>query len=92
MDSGEKIIGIDFFHLLVDEQETSLEKTSCIPFWSWKSSSKTYQVKRVFILAEEQKKGRGVDALLTFLRKMPSASMILGYQSVDSILGGNYFT
>ncbi len=43
IDSVEKITGIDFFHLLEDEQEAQLEKTVCISCWSWKSTSKTYK-------------------------------------------------
>ncbi len=41
IDSVEKITGINFFQLLADDQEALLEKTVCIPCWSWKSSSKT---------------------------------------------------
>jgi endonuclease G len=43
IDSVEKITGIDFFHLLEDQQEALLEKTVCIPCWSWKSTSKSYK-------------------------------------------------
>jgi endonuclease G len=43
IDSVEKVTGIDFYHLLEDEQETLLEKTVCTPCWSWKSTSKSYK-------------------------------------------------
>lgn len=36
IDSVEKFTGIDFFPLLQDEQEESIEKTLCIKCWSWK--------------------------------------------------------
>lgn len=36
VDSVEKLTGIDFFPLLPDNQETVIEKTLCIPCWSWK--------------------------------------------------------
>ena len=37
IDSVEKITGIDFFPLLPDEQETSIEKTLCKKCWTWTS-------------------------------------------------------
>ena len=36
IDSVEKFTGIDFFPLLQDEQEESIEETLCIKCWSWK--------------------------------------------------------
>lgn len=36
IDHIEKITGIDFFPLLPDEQETELEKSTCISCWNWK--------------------------------------------------------
>lgn len=38
IDSVEKHTGIDFFPLLPDEQEEIIEKTLCIPCWSWGNS------------------------------------------------------
>lgn len=42
IDSVEKVTGIDFYHLLSDDQEAYLEKTVCISCWSWKTSGKSY--------------------------------------------------
>ena len=42
IDSVEKVTGIDFYHLLSDDQEANLEKTVCISCWSWKTSGKSY--------------------------------------------------
>lgn len=38
IDRVEKVTGIDFFPLLPDKEEEVIEKTLCIPCWSWKSS------------------------------------------------------
>jgi len=37
IDSVEKVTGIDFFPALPDKQEQAIEKTVCIPCWSWSS-------------------------------------------------------
>jgi len=42
IDSVEKVTGIDFYHLLTDDQEAYLEKTVCISCWSWKTSGKSH--------------------------------------------------
>jgi endonuclease G len=39
IDNVEKFTGIDFFPLLQDKQEDSIESTLCIECWSWQSSS-----------------------------------------------------
>lgn len=36
IDSLESFTGIDFFHLLPNNQEVMIEKTVCIPCWQWK--------------------------------------------------------
>lgn len=46
IDSVEKITGIDFFSALPDMQEKLIEKSLCIPCWSWRSS-KTSNTKTV---------------------------------------------
>jgi len=35
IDSVEKVTGINFFSALPDKQEQAIEKTVCIPCWSW---------------------------------------------------------
>ena len=39
IDSVEKVTGIDFFPALPDKQEKKIEKTLCIPCWSWSSTT-----------------------------------------------------
>ena len=39
IDSVEKVTGINFFPTLPDKQEQALEKTVCIPCWSWTSTN-----------------------------------------------------
>jgi len=39
IDSVEKVTGIDFFPALPDKQEQAIEKTICIPCWSWSSTN-----------------------------------------------------
>ena len=39
IDSVEKMTGINFFPALPDKQEQALEKTVCIPCWSWTSTN-----------------------------------------------------
>jgi len=39
IDSVEKVTGIDFFPALPDKQEQAIEKTVCIPCWSWTTTS-----------------------------------------------------
>lgn len=46
IDSVEKITGIDFFSSLPDFQEKLIEKSLCIPCWSWRST-KTSNTKTV---------------------------------------------
>jgi len=49
IDNVEKFTGIDFFPLLQDKQEDSIESTLCIECWSWNTitTSKTSQIKGV---------------------------------------------
>lgn len=50
IDSVEKLTGINFFPLLPDDQEKSLEKTLCLQCWKWshdKSNSPKTEVKSV---------------------------------------------
>lgn len=42
IDSVEKVTGIDFFHLLPDNQEINLESSVCISCWSWKKISTSH--------------------------------------------------
>ncbi len=42
IDSVEKVTGIDFFHLLPDDQEMNLESSVCISCWSWKKISTSH--------------------------------------------------
>jgi len=44
IDKVEQITGIDFFHLLPDNQENILELSHCTSCWSWKGKSKSYHV------------------------------------------------
>ena len=39
VDSVEHLTGIDFFPLLIDVEETKLEKQLCIPCWQWDAHS-----------------------------------------------------
>jgi len=39
IDSVEKVTGIDFFPALPDKEEQAIEKTVCIPCWSWTTTS-----------------------------------------------------
>ena len=41
IDSVEKVAGLDFFPLLPDDQEKSIEKTLCTPCWSWSKEKET---------------------------------------------------
>ena len=45
IDSVEKFTGLDFFPLLVDEQEDSIEKTICLKSWSWENTITKSNVK-----------------------------------------------
>lgn len=45
IDSVEKFTGIDFFPNLPNEQETEIEKTVCLPCWTWSSSKRVYSSK-----------------------------------------------
>ncbi len=42
VDSVEKVTGIDFYYLLPDDQEASLESSVCVSCWSWKKISSNH--------------------------------------------------
>ena len=46
IDSVEKVTGINFFPALPDKQEQALEKTVCIPCWTWTSTSSSHQTSK----------------------------------------------
>jgi endonuclease G len=39
IDSLEKVVNLDFFHLLPDEIENKIEKSTCFSCWDWSSNS-----------------------------------------------------
>lgn len=47
IDSVEKFTGIDFFTSLPDEQEEFIEKTLCLPCWSWEAIPSKNQINSI---------------------------------------------
>lgn len=45
IDSVEKFTGLDFFPLLLDQQEDLIEKTVCVSSWSWENTKTKSKVK-----------------------------------------------
>jgi endonuclease G len=55
IDSVEKFTGIDFFFSLPDEQEKEIEKSVCVPCWSWDATGAKNNLNIQEPLLEENK-------------------------------------